>query len=211
VNFLVVQVQEITATSIEAVAGQSGADWPPQDVKLCAIDKLETCRTLRSDNGVTIIAIDRRGKEQDPALGAETDGTESGCLNVAIRELLTEITAMTNGTTTTTPPTPPDVVLQHSMLRIDLSTREVRVGSKLVKLTRKEFDLLHHLASRPKQVIRREQLMADIWGDATAHVVASRATRTIDTHINSLRSKLGCRTWVETVRGVGFRFVGAPE
>lgn len=59
--------------------------------------------------------------------------------------------------------------MKHEELRIDLKTREVHVGNKPIKLTRKEFDLLHYLASRPKRVVSRQQLMADIWGDSTAH------------------------------------------
>jgi len=69
--------------------------------------------------------------------------------------------------------------MKHEELRIDLKTREVHVGNKPIKLTRKEFDLLHYLASRPKRVVSRQQLMADIWGDSTAHSLVSRNTRTI--------------------------------
>ncbi|MFK4227995.1 winged helix-turn-helix domain-containing protein, partial [Streptomyces sp. NPDC019890] len=61
-----------------------------------------------------------------------------------------------------------------------------------------EFDLLYHLASRPDTVVSRKELMARVWGDTWSR-------RTVDTHVCSLRSKLGSADWVITVRGVGFR------
>ncbi|MEV6948299.1 response regulator transcription factor [Streptomyces sp. NPDC051172] len=220
-NFLVVQMHNgLTCASPNAVAIASGAESVAHsegarplylDVKLRSLDEVEAGRMLRSGTGVTLVAIDCRGTEQDHTGGIEADFPPYECLTATIRVLLTEIAATTGDATTTTPPTPPDDVLQSGPLRIDLSTREVSVSGKHIRLTRKEFDLLHHLASRPRQVIRREQIMADIWGNGAAHAVPSRAMRTIDTHVNSLRSKMGCRTWIETVRGVGFRFVGTAE
>jgi DNA-binding response OmpR family regulator len=73
-----------------------------------------------------------------------------------------------------------------------------------VDLTRKEFDLLHLLASQPGTVMPRRQLMAQVWDDTWSH-----RGRTIDTHVSSLRGKLGSSSWIITVRGVGFR-LGHP-
>lgn len=212
--FLVMQIQDMNASCIDdspTLGPCSERTRPLQlDVKVRSIDHVEIGRMLRSDIGVTLVAIDQQGTGQDRTRGLEVDVPPHECLTATIRELLTEIATTTTASPPPTPPHPPtaDDVLQSGPLRIDLSTREVSVGGQHVRLTRKEFNLLHHLASRPRQVIRREQLMADIWGHGTAHAAPSRAMRTIDTHVNSLRSKLGCRTWIETVRGIGFRFVG---
>lgn len=72
-----------------------------------------------------------------------------------------------------------------------------------MELTRKEFDLLHLLASQPEAVISRRQLMTQVWDDTWSH-----RGRTIDTHVSSLRGKLGASGWIVTVRGVGFRLGG---
>ncbi|WP_327723618.1 winged helix-turn-helix domain-containing protein [Streptomyces europaeiscabiei] len=228
-NFLVMQIQgtaascsgngttcadlnTLTPLNGAALAARSETTFRLQlDVRVHAIDDVEIGHMLQTGTGCTIVAIDHRGMEQDRTRDLEADVPPHECLPVAIRKLLAEITATTTGTKAATPPTAPLDVVQHGALRIDLRTREVSVRGKHVRLTRKEFDLLHHLASHPEQVIRREQIMADIWGDGTTRTAPSRAMRTIDTHINSLRSKLGCRTFIETVRGVGFRFIGAAE
>ncbi len=228
-NFLVVQIQEttvscignsLTCAGLNTVAMPSGAESGAQsegarplqlDVNVRSVDDAEIGRMLRSGTGVTLVAIDHRGTEKDLARSLEAGAPPYECLTVALRELLTKIELTTGGRTTVTPPTPPADVLQHGALRIDMRTREVSVGRKHIRLTRKEFDLLHHLASRPGQVVRRERIMADIWCNGAMHAVPSRAMRTIDTHVNSLRTKLGRRTWIETVRGIGFRFVGTEE
>ncbi|MGK5631278.1 winged helix-turn-helix domain-containing protein, partial [Streptomyces sp. URMC 123] len=85
-------------------------------------------------------------------------------------------------------------------LRIDPGRREVRLGDRRIDLTRKEFDLLYLLASHPETVIPRAQVMARVWEDG-----GTGGGRTVDTHVSSLRGKLGAKSWVVTVRGVGFR------
>lgn len=71
-----------------------------------------------------------------------------------------------------------------------------------VPLTRKEFDLLRLLSSRPGTLFTRWQILSQIWHDTDI-----RRRRTIDTHVSSLRRKLGSSDWVVTVRGVGFKMV----
>jgi DNA-binding response OmpR family regulator len=91
-------------------------------------------------------------------------------------------------------------------LTIDTAFRQVRVRGEAVELTRKEFDLLHYLATNSDTVITRRRLMAEVWGDQSPHAASAQASRTIDTHVSSLRGKLGEGGWIRTVRGVGFRF-----
>ncbi|HEY8982976.1 MAG TPA: winged helix-turn-helix domain-containing protein [Streptomyces sp.] len=177
------------------------------DVRIQANDGVNNGHKILFDTGVR---VDHQDVQNFRTGAIEVDVPPHECLTTAIHEILTGITATTIRTEAVPQAAPRDV-LQHGSLRIDLRTREVSVKGTHVRLTRKEFDLLHHLASHPKQVIRREQIMADIWGNGEMNTPPSRAMRTIDTHVNSLRGKLGCRTLIETVRGVGFRFMGAAE
>nr|WP_281401028.1 winged helix-turn-helix domain-containing protein [Amycolatopsis umgeniensis] len=85
-------------------------------------------------------------------------------------------------------------------LKIDTRTRRVWVGDREVGLTRKEFDFLHLLASRPETVFSRRLIMSKVW-----ECDDSTGSRTIDTHVSGLRNKLGGSSWIVTVRGVGFR------
>src|SRR5690606_24191360 len=89
-------------------------------------------------------------------------------------------------------------VLLHGPLRIDASLREVSVHGRRIEVTRKELDLLCLLASFPDTVIPRKRIMNEVWGDTWSR-------RTVDTHVSSLRNKLGRSDWIITVRGVGFR------
>ncbi len=101
--------------------------------------------------------------------------------------------------------------LSIGSLTIDTAFRQVRVCGKPIELTRKEFDLLHYLATNSDTVITRRRLMADVWGDQSPHAASAQASRTIDTHVSSLRGKLGEGSWIRTVRGVGFRFDDPDE
>ena len=89
-------------------------------------------------------------------------------------------------------------------IRIDTGARRVFVGEHQVPLRPKEFDLLLRLALSPGEVVRREQLVDDVWG---GHLQGS--TKTLDVHINALRRKLGDNigepALITVVRGVGYR------
>ncbi|MBX6389988.1 MAG: response regulator transcription factor [Frankia sp.] len=93
-------------------------------------------------------------------------------------------------------------------LRILLDSRQVLAADgRQIALTRKEFDLLAELARAPGVVFRREQLISEVWGSTVPS-----ASRTLEVHVASLRSKLGDPFVVQTVRGVGYRLAapGAP-
>jgi DNA-binding response OmpR family regulator len=94
--------------------------------------------------------------------------------------------------------TPRSGILRLGELEIDHAQRRVRVRSEDVHLTPTEFDLLVRLASRPRAVIARETLLADVWGWADAS-----GTRTVDSHVKALRRKLGADL-IRTVHGVGY-------
>jgi two-component system response regulator RegX3 len=90
-------------------------------------------------------------------------------------------------------------------LRADLRTRQVWVADRELLLTRREFDLLAALLVDPGAVRQREDLLDEVWD-----VNWYGSTRTLDVHVGSLRSKLGHRDWIQSVRGVGFRLCLPP-
>jgi DNA-binding response OmpR family regulator len=94
-------------------------------------------------------------------------------------------------------------VLSFGELEIDGRAREVRLSGSLVQLTRKEFDLLYLLASRGGATVDRREILSVVWHDDRAWLTRSR---TVDTHVNSIRRKLDCNDIIRTQRGVGFRF-----
>jgi len=88
---------------------------------------------------------------------------------------------------------------------VDRRARRVELSGREVPLTPKEFDVLALLAEDPGAVFRRETILDEVWDENWYG-----STRTLDVHVAALRRKLGDRTWIETVRGVGFR-LGAPR
>ncbi len=106
------------------------------------------------------------------------------------------------------PPTP--VVMMVGDLRLDLGARRVLLGGVELELTRKEFDLLARLVRDAGNVISRETLMSEVWDENWFG-----STKTLDVHIAGLRRKLGeepaSPRYIQTVRGVGFRFAADGE
>jgi two-component system phosphate regulon response regulator PhoB len=92
-------------------------------------------------------------------------------------------------------------------LVIDVDSHEVFVDNESVTLTALEFKLLRQLVDRRGRVQSRDRLLSDVWGYS-----ADVTTRTVDTHIKRLREKLGAMgKYVQTIRGVGYKFSRTPE
>jgi DNA-binding response OmpR family regulator len=159
------------------------------------LDGLEVCRAIREVSRVPIIIVTARQSELDCVLGLHAGADDYVTKPYGLRELMARIEAVTRRTRWQ-PAAAKE--LHHGRLRIDVDSREVTVDDEPVALTRKEFDLLCLLASQPDTVIPRKRLLQQVWGD-------SWSRRTIDTHVSSLRGKLGGNGWVVTVRGVGFK------
>ena len=96
---------------------------------------------------------------------------------------------------------------QFGELLIDVDSHEVFVNDQSITLTALEFKLLRQLVDRRGRVQSRDQLLSDVWGYS-----ADVTTRTVDTHIKRLREKLGSMgKYVQTIRGVGYKFTRTPE
>ncbi|GHH88030.1 response regulator transcription factor [Streptomyces capitiformicae] len=192
---------ESVATGIKALQAHHGADLVLLDLDLPDLDGLEVCRGIRASADTPIIAVTARGTELDRVLGLQAGSDDYMVKPYGFRELMARIEAVMRRVR---PRKPAEQVITHGPLCIDAGARETRLDGHRVELTRKEFDLLHLLASQPGAVFSRRQLMTQVWEDAW-----SSGGRTIDTHVSSLRGKLGSSSWIVTVRGVGFR-LGHP-
>ncbi|MFD9434113.1 response regulator transcription factor [Streptomyces sp. NPDC060002] len=186
---------ERVAAGIAALDVYEGADLVLLDLELPDLDGLEVCRQIRAEGNTAIIAVTARGTELDRVLGLQAGADDYLVKPYGFRELMARIEAVMRRvqTSTVTP-----AVIIHGPLCIDAAARQVSLNGRRVEVTRKEFDLLYLLAAQPDAVVPRKRIMQAVWGD-----VWSR--RTIDTHISSLRGKLGNSDWIRTVRGVGFQ------
>nr|WP_222131727.1 response regulator transcription factor [Pseudonocardia sp. C8] len=166
------------------------------DMGLPDRDGIGVCREIRTRSRVPILAITGRGDVAARVQGLRSGADDYLVKPVATDELLARIEAVlrrATGAAVAATVTVGDVV-------VDLDRRAVTAGDDDVGLTRKEFDLLAALARREGAVVPRTELLEQVWGIADAS-----AARTLEAHVASLRSKLGAREVVVTVRGVGYR------
>ncbi|UQX05435.1 response regulator transcription factor [Streptomyces sp. RerS4] len=184
-------------TGAQALRSHHDADLVLLDLDLPDLDGLEVCRGIRAVSDTPIITVTARGSELDRVLGLQAGCDDYLVKPYGFRELLARMDAVMRRVRVR-PVT--SRVINHGALRIDASARIATLDGAPVDLTRKEFDLLHLLASQPETVVPRRQIMAQVWDDAW-----SPQGRTVDTHVSTLRGKLGSSKWITTVRGVGFR------
>jgi DNA-binding response OmpR family regulator len=167
------------------------------DVGLPGMDGIEVCRRLRSGQDWTpILFVTARDDEVDRVVGLELGADDYLTKPFSPRELVARVKSVLRRVDG--PPNHSSVV-EVGAVRLDLGSRRVFIGPRVVDLTATEFDLIARLMSRPGWVFTRDQLLADVWGYS-----AVAGSRTVDVHIAQLRAKLGPDCPVRTVRGVGY-------
>ncbi len=168
------------------------------DLGLPDVDGYEVCRRLRAESDVPIIILTARSDEVDRVIGLELGADDYMVKPFGLRELIARMRAVTRRRTPRSGEPGRPVVIDG--LEVDRRTRRVRMNGEELPLTPKEFALLALLAGDPGAVFPRERILEDVWD---AHWYGP--TKTLDVHVASLRKKLGDPSWIETVRGVGFR------
>jgi DNA-binding response OmpR family regulator len=172
------------------------------DLGLPDLDGVEVCRRLRSYSDVPIIILTARGEEADRVVGLELGADDYVVKPFGLRELVARIRAVLRrfGHSNDDPE-----VTVVGPLEIDRRSHVVRLDGATVELTPKEFDLLAFLGSDVGRARTRHEIISTVWDP---HWYGP--TKTLDVHVASLRRKLGDPSWVETVRGVGFRLRSTP-
>lgn len=174
------------------------------DVMLPGGCGLQLCRLARNKYPQTnILMLTSLDDEQDKIQGLEMGADDYLTKPFSLRELQARIKARLRREQTAEAKQEP--VFEFDNFYLHLSKRVLRIAGKNINLTAKEFDLLAKLVQKPDQVFSRDQLLADIWGyDFGGY------EHTVNTHINRLRKKLAPLDCVQTVWGVGYKFV-EPE
>lgn len=167
------------------------------DVMLPGIDGHEVCRRLQADRALPVLMLTARDDETDVLVGLGVGADDYMTKPFSMRELVARIRALLRRVERAAAPGGGSVVTVNG-LRIDGAQRRVWAHEAEVHLTPTEFDLLACLAARPGTVLSREALLAEVWGWADAS-----GTRTVDSHVRSLRRKLGADV-LRTVHGVGY-------
>jgi two-component system response regulator MprA len=165
------------------------------DLMMPGIDGLEVCRQLREHGNVPILILTARSGTADRVRGLDTGADDYLVKPFAYTELLARVRALLRRTP------PPPSILQFADLSLEIDTREVRRGQRVVALTAREYALLEHFLRHPRQLLTREQLLASVWADEDTddNVVA--------VYVGYLRDKLeddGEPRLIQTLRGFGY-------
>ncbi|MCM6778711.1 response regulator transcription factor [Nocardia sp. CDC159] len=189
-------------TAGDALERYHAADLVMLDLDLPDLEGIQLCRAIREASVVPIIIVTARESDLDRVLGLRAGADDYITKPYGTRELIARVEAVLRRFHPAQwhPTSAPADRIQHGSLSVDVANRRVELVGRPVRLTRKEFDLLVLLVANPGQVIERSTIAEEIWH-------GSMSGRTIDTHINSLRRKIGNGEWIATVRGIGFRFV----
>lgn len=173
------------------------------DLVLTDMDGLEVCKTIKKDPKLKIIPIiilSGKHKTEEKIKGLQLGADDYVVKPFSPKELKVRIEAVLRrllwkGAT--------EMVIKRDPLFVNLTTHEVKVGEKNIKLTKKEFALLYLLVSKEGRVLDESFLLNSVW-DFDTDVYA----KTLDVHIYRLRKKLGKRvgSWIKTIRGIGYKF-----
>ena len=176
------------------------------DIMLPQRSGLEITTTLRAERPVPIILLTARGDEADRIVGLELGADDYVVKPFSPREVVARVKAVLRRAGSSNADELPKSITAGELTLVP-SERAVRVDGRDAGLTAKEFDLLHFLASHPRQVFTRDQLLDRVWG---TEYIADEATVTV--HVRRLREKIepdaSNPTYVLTVWGVGYKFNG---
>lgn len=174
------------------------------DVMLPGMDGYDVCKEIRRDNNISnlpIIIITAKSEELDKILGLELGADDYLTKPFSIRELLARVKAVLRRTTLM----PIDKSYRFDNIVVDFDKHEVTKEGDRIELTLKEFEVLEILIKNKGRVITRDYLLDKVWGYEYIG-----ETRTVDVHIRHLRQKIEeddkCPRYIETIRGVGYRF-----
>jgi DNA-binding response OmpR family regulator len=189
-------------TRARELVEQGTPDLVVLDLMIPGTDGLALCRWIRSSSQLPVIMLTARGEEVDRIVGLELGADDYVTKPFSPRELVARVRTVLRRAE-------PSVTAAERMTFDDLElvpgTREVKKAGRSLELTAKEFDLLQFLASHPRHVFSRDQLMSRVWGYS-----AALDTGTVTVHIRRLREKIeddpSHPRFLQTVWGVGYRF-----
>ena len=190
---------------------QERPDLVVLDLMLPKLSGIEVCRRLfgaeARERRVPLIMLTARGEEEDRIAGLGLGADDYIVKPFSPRELVARVGAVLRRAGEDPVAGVGERPLAFDGLEIDPNTREVTVRGAPTTLTAREFDLLHHLASHPKRVFTRDQLMEAVWGYTFAAEMS-----TVTVHVRRLREKIEADPaqprYLQTVWGVGYRFSG---
>jgi two-component system phosphate regulon response regulator PhoB len=170
---------------------------------------LTLCRDIKSNEQtkhIPVILLTAKADEVDRVIGFELGADDYVTKPFSVRELILRVKAiLKRGVSESAKVDDSEFIFGE--LKLNLEAHQIFINNKEIPFTALEFRLLKHLIDRRGRVQTRDQLLEEVWGYS-----AEVTTRTVDTHIKRLREKLGFTgEYIQTIRGVGYRFSKAPN
>ncbi len=208
-RYLIRDGHEVACVSDGAAALRLVEQEPPDlvvlDLMLPGIGGLEVCRRLREHWPMPVVMLTALGEETDRVVGLETGADDYVTKPFSPRELALRVRSVLRRTRSGGLPGQPTCgTIGDGELEIDLGAHEARLGTELLALTSREYDLLVFLLSHPRQAFSREQLLEQVWNWSFGD------TSTVTVHVRRLREKIEhdptLPTRIVTIWGVGYRY-----
>lgn len=177
------------------------------DLMLPGIDGLELCRLLRGNPrtaSIPVLMLTAKSEEVDKIIGLEIGADDYVTKPFSVREIVARVKALLRRSQkdSSQADSKSEEIYQFGLLLIDLSSHEVSLDKKRLKLSPLEFRLLKFFVTHQERVYSRDQLLDKVWGDE-----AFVEPRTVDVHIRRLREKIEPEgALIKTIRGTGYRF-----
>ncbi len=201
-GFVVIEAD--SGASARSLLDERTPDVIVLDLGLPDVAGLDLLAAWSSAGAAPVIVLSGRSGEYDRVVCLDLGADDYVVKPFSTRELVSRINAVLRRSTRVAP----TGLLHFGALSIDTDAREVLVGSEVRSMTAKEFDLLAFLARSPRQVFTRAQLLHNVWGSSPNW----QDENTVAEHVHRVRRKLDATDrdrWIQTVRGVGYRFVAA--
>jgi len=174
------------------------------DMMLPGVNGLDVLRRVRAVSSIPVIMLTARAEESDRVSGLELGADDYVVKPFSPRELAARVNGVLRRTAGRVDEAP--VSLEFDGLQIEPLSREVTLGGNNVEMTPKEFDVLQFLASSPRQVFSRAQLLESVWQSSPEW----QDPATVTVHVRCIRNKIEADPehprWITTVWGVGYRF-----
>ncbi len=170
------------------------------DIMLPGMDGIEVLTQLRRESDVYVIMLTAKTEETDRVVGLSVGADDYVTKPFSPRELTARVKAALRRIQGSGSQGKSEI-LKFQHIHIDPEARKVWVEGELIDLTTTEFDLLQTLAENHGRVLSREQLLENVWGGDYYGEI-----RVVDVHLGHVRKKLGDERFIETVRGIGYRF-----
>jgi DNA-binding response OmpR family regulator len=199
-------VQCADGRSALGAVNQGGIDLVVLDLSLPGLNGLDLLTDVRRTNAVPVIILSGRGEESDRILGLKLGADDYLPKPFSPREMVARVESVLRRTR----PTPAGLRLEFPGLIIDTVSHGVLVGGRAVELTGREFDVLVHLATSPRRVFSRKDLLRDVWSSSPEWQRPTTVTEIVRRVRGKIETNPEHPHWIKTVRSVGYRFDPEP-